>query len=53
LDYINDMSIPRGNWGQANYFEPIVRDFPQYGSGGATQAIVNNNINITNIWGLN
>ena len=30
-----------GNFGKSNWLEPFAKDFPQYGEGGATQAITN------------
>ena len=41
LQIIDDIRIPNGNWGKANYLEPLTKDFPEYGPGGATQAITN------------
>ena len=39
LQIIDDVRIPKGSWGTANHYEPIVKDFPDLGSGGATQAV--------------
>jgi len=36
---LNDVNIPQGQWGKADYLEPITSDFPQFGPGGATQAV--------------
>lgn len=44
MQIIDDIKIPNGNWGKANYLEPITKDFPEFGSGGATQAITNEKI---------
>jgi hypothetical protein len=41
LQLIDDLRIPKGQWGKADYLEPITKDFTEYGSGGATQAITN------------
>ena len=49
LQIIDDISVPYGNWGKASYFEPITKDFPQFGPGGATQVITHSPINIDNI----
>ncbi len=49
LQIIDDISIPHGNWGKASYLEPITVDFPQFGSGGATQVITHNKIKIDTI----
>jgi len=42
LNNINDLHIPHGNWGNADWLEPITKDMPQFGSGGASQAVTNN-----------
>ena len=39
LDILDDLHIPKGNWGRANYLEPITKDFKIFGPGGATQAV--------------
>ena len=49
LQIIDDISIPYGNWGKASYLEPITKDFPQFGSGGATQVITHSKIKIDSI----
>ncbi len=36
---LDDVKIPQGQWGKADYLEPITTDFPQFGHGGATQAV--------------
>ena len=41
LQIIDDIHIPYGEWGTAKHLEPITKDFPRYGKGGATQAITN------------
>ncbi|MGB8454720.1 MAG: hypothetical protein WCD89_20620 [Anaerocolumna sp.] len=41
LQIIDDVRIPNGEWGVAEWLEPITKDYPIYGSGGATQAITN------------
>ena len=46
LQIIDDIRIPHGKWGTADYLEPIVKDYPEfslpgYPVGGATQAITN------------
>jgi hypothetical protein len=33
------IKVPPGLRGQASFLEPLAKDFPQFGSGGATQAI--------------
>ncbi len=49
LQVIDDISVPHGDWGKASYLEPITVDFPQFGSGGATQAITHSKIRIDTI----
>jgi len=41
LGIIDDIGIPYGKYGAANYFEPITKDYMNLGVGGATQAITN------------
>ena len=36
---LDDVKIPQGQWGKADHLEPITTDFPQFGPGGATQAV--------------
>lgn len=35
----NDIAIPLGNYGKGPHMEPIARDFPDFGFGGASQRI--------------
>ena len=49
LQIIDDISVPYGNWGKAPYLEPITKDFPQFGNGGATQVITHSGIQIDSI----
>ncbi|HFI0465699.1 TPA: hypothetical protein ACGOY9_001139 [Streptococcus suis] len=30
---LDDISIPSGKWGKANYLELLASDFPQFGAG--------------------
>ena len=46
---LDDVRIPQGMWGEADHLEPLTRDFPQFGSGGATQAITNRPIQVRRI----
>jgi hypothetical protein len=46
---LDDISIPKGEWGKSNSLEPITQDFPQFGSGGATQATTSKPIVIDKI----
>lgn len=41
---LNDIKIPNGQYGNADWLEPITRDNPQFGIGGATQAITRKKI---------
>ena len=45
LDIIDDIHIPKGDWGKADYLEPITKDFKKFGPGKATQAITYSTIN--------
>ena len=44
LQIIDDIRIPNGEWGKASWLEPITKDNPIYGPGGATQAVTNQKI---------
>lgn len=44
LNNVNDISIPRGNWGAADWLEPITKDMHEYGVGGASQAVTKSEI---------
>lgn len=39
LNIINDIHIPKGKWGAAEYLESITKDFKAFGPGGATQVV--------------
>ena len=47
LQIIDDVKIPKGQWGKADYLEPITKDYGlnhpdpkrRFGIGGATQAV--------------
>lgn len=54
LPIIDDIHIPHGMWGEAEYLEPLARDFPGWGAGGGTQAITYSPIpvNTRNLWRL-
>lgn len=41
LQLVDDLRIPYGKWGTAEWLEPLARDFPAFGPGGATQAVTN------------
>ncbi|MCB0350092.1 MAG: pre-toxin TG domain-containing protein [Bdellovibrionales bacterium] len=38
------LQIPNGNYGRADYLEPITKDFPDFGKGGGYQAITKDSI---------
>ena len=46
---LGDVQIPKGQWGKADYPEPITNDFPQFGPGGATQAVTTKPIVVNKI----
>lgn len=46
---LNDVRIPQGDYGRSDQKEPITRDFPAFGSGGATQAITNMPIEVDRV----
>ncbi|MHB8127234.1 MAG: RHS repeat-associated core domain-containing protein [Desulfitobacteriaceae bacterium] len=46
LQIIDDLRVPNGNWGNANHLEPLTRDFPEFGPGGASQVITNQSIRL-------
>ena len=46
---VDDVEIPKGKWGKADYLEPITKDFPEFGKGGATQAITHKEIKVDKI----
>ncbi|KKN93989.1 hypothetical protein LCGC14_0192530 [marine sediment metagenome] len=46
---LDDVQIPKGQWGNADYLEPITSDFVQYGPGGATQAITGRQVSVDKI----
>lgn len=49
LQVIDDIRVPNGMWGQAKHLEPLTKDFPQFGSGGASQVITNKPITLDEI----
>ena len=44
LQLIGDLRVPYSNWNTTNILEPLTNSYPQYGVGGATQAITSTNI---------
>ncbi len=49
LQLVDDLEIPRGRYGKEDYLEPITKDFPEYGKGGATQAVTGRRIEVDRI----
>ncbi|BDU51683.1 RHS repeat domain-containing protein [Haliovirga abyssi] len=49
LQLLDDIRIPYGKWNTTNYLEPLTKDFPKFGEGGATQAITNMSIHLDDI----
>lgn len=49
LQVIDDIEIPKGQWGTADCLEPITKDYLKYGPGGATQAIIHQQISVDSI----
>ncbi len=47
LQILHDISIPMGRWNTTQTPEPITTTFPEWGDGGATQAITNSSIKVT------
>jgi hypothetical protein len=43
------LEIPNGDFGRANYLEPVTKDFPQFGEGGATQAVTRDPFRVNRI----
>lgn len=39
LQHIDEIEVPRGKWGEADYLEPLTKDYTDFGDGGATQII--------------
>lgn len=53
LQIVDDVKIPHGEWGKADWLEPITKDFPDFGEGGATQAVTNKAIKLDSLEDLN
>ena len=49
---VDEIEVPKGKWGTADYYEPITKDFPQFGSGNTTQAITKSPIKADKIINL-
>ena len=49
LQVVDDVKIPRGMYNTADYLEPLTKDYPQFGAGGAAQAITNSEIEASRI----
>jgi hypothetical protein len=46
LPLINDLTIPTGKWNTTTILEPITNTFPEWGTGGGSQAITNQPIQV-------
>lgn len=44
IDVSDTLKIPHGDYGRSSKFEPLSKDFPQFGKGGGTQAMVDEKI---------
>lgn len=44
-----EIKIPNGNWGKSDWLEPMTKDYPEFGDGGATQAVTNASFKIGRI----
>ncbi len=49
LHIVDELKVPRGKWGEDDYLEPITSSMPQFGEGGATQAVTNGAIQVDQI----
>lgn len=49
MQILDDVNIPHGDFGKAGHFEPLTKDFPQWGNGGATQAVTRQPIQVRRI----
>ncbi len=49
LSYVDNTRIANGDWGKANYLEPITKDFPIHGEGGATQVIIDQKVSVKKV----
>ena len=46
---LDDIHIPKNNWNKGNELEPFTKSYPNYGSGGATQAITRSEIKLDEV----
>ncbi len=49
LQIIDDIYIPTSKWNTTNVLEPITNSYPNFGPGGATQAITQREIKLSTI----
>ena len=49
MQIVDDVRVPYGKWGTAEHLEPIVKDYPQLGQGGATQVTTTSAITVDEI----
>ena len=45
----DDIRVPLGNWGKGPHLEPITRDFPDFGFGGASQRITTSGVQLERV----
>jgi hypothetical protein len=49
----DNVKIPRGSQGSAEWFEPICRDYPEFGAGGGGQLLIDGaEVPIKKIWDI-
>lgn len=46
LSIVDQLKIPHGQWGEANYLEPITKDFKKFGPGGVSQIIIDGSFEV-------
>jgi hypothetical protein len=46
---MDDIKIPNGKYGSANYLEPITKDYPELGQGGGSQAITGGGLKLDRV----
>jgi len=52
LQVVDDLKIPKGDWGKSSHLEPITETNPKFGSGGATQAVTSKEIKLDRLENL-
>lgn len=49
LQTVDELKVPNGRWGEADYLEPMTNDFPEFGQGGASQAVYTKPIKVQEV----